>query len=78
MQDPLYPLFPVFAFLGFILALIPLPWHLEASNSGTVIYMMWAALANLNAFINAIVWRNTALNVAPVWCDICTSVAACL
>lgn len=71
MSDPTYPLFPIFAFLGFILALIPLPWHFEAWNSATCYYMIWASLACLNKFVNAVVWANNALDPAPVWCDIC-------
>lgn len=69
-----YPLFPTFAFLGFIVVLIPLPLHLQAWNCGTCMYIIWTALGCLLHFINAIVWRNSALNVAPVWCDISTKV----
>ncbi|KAF8218915.1 pheromone receptor [Tricholoma matsutake] len=69
-MDPTYPLFPIFAFLGFILSLIPLPWHFQAWNSGTCFYMMWASLACLNQFVNSIVWRGNILNPAPIWCDI--------
>lgn len=71
VMDPTYPLFPIFAFLGFILSLIPLPWHFQAWNSGTCFYMMWASLACLNQFVNSIVWRGNILNPAPIWCDIC-------
>lgn len=71
--DPTYPLLPVFAFLGFVVGLIPLPWHLQASNAGTCVYMIWASFACLIQFINSIAWRNTALSIAPVWCDICES-----
>lgn len=71
MADLTYPLFPIFAFLGFILSLIPLPWHLQAWNSGTCYYMIWTSLACMNQFINSIVWHGNALNPAPVWCDIC-------
>ncbi|KAM5538796.1 hypothetical protein V8D89_007518 [Ganoderma adspersum] len=74
MVDPTYPLFPVFAFLGFILALIPLPWHLEAWNSSTCYYMMWTSLACLNAFVNSVVWAKDALNHSPGWCDISTRI----
>ena len=71
MVGLLYPLFPVASFLGFFLVLLPLPWHLEAWNSGTCYYMMWTALACLNRFINSVVWANDAINRAPVFCDIC-------
>ncbi|KAK7680871.1 hypothetical protein QCA50_016181 [Cerrena zonata] len=73
-MDPTYPLFPIFAFLGFILALVPLPWHLEAWNSSTCYFMMWTALACLNQFVNSIVWHNNAFNPAPIWCDISTRI----
>lgn len=69
--DPTYPLYPVIAFIGFVLALIPLPWHLQSWNSGTCYYMVWTALACLNEFVNAVVWSNTVIDLAPVWCDIC-------
>ena len=72
MAGYLYPLFPIVSALGFVLALIPLPWHLEAWNSGTCYYMIWAALGCLNSFINSVVWANDAIDRAPIWCDICT------
>ncbi|KIJ08360.1 hypothetical protein PAXINDRAFT_182292 [Paxillus involutus ATCC 200175] len=70
-QDP-YPLFPVFAFLGFVLALVPLPWHLQAWNSGTCAYMLWVSLSCLVQFVNSVVWHGNVNNPAPVWCDIST------
>ena len=68
--NPTYPLFPIFAFLGFFLVLLPLPGHLQAWNAGTCMYIAWTALACLFEFVNSVVWRSNALNVAPVWCDI--------
>jgi len=62
--------FSAFAFIGFVLVTIPLPWHLEAWNTGTCMYMFWGGLGSLNYFINSVVWNNTARNLAPVWCDI--------
>ncbi|KAF9555106.1 fungal pheromone STE3G-protein-coupled receptor [Agrocybe pediades] len=70
MADITYPLFPIFAFLGCILPLIPLPWHLQALNSGTCFFIFWSSLACLNQFVNSVVWHNNALNPSPVWCDI--------
>ncbi|PPR07984.1 hypothetical protein CVT24_002696 [Panaeolus cyanescens] len=63
-------LFTAFAFLGFLMCAIPFPWHLEAWNTGTCLYMAWTGLACLNLFINSIVWNGNAINWAPVWCDI--------
>ena len=59
------------SFIAFILVCVPFPWHWEAQNAGTCIYMFWAALACLNLFINSVVWARNAINWAPVWCDIC-------
>ncbi|TDL26939.1 STE3-domain-containing protein [Rickenella mellea] len=69
-SDPTYPAFPIFSFIGFVLALVPISWHLQAWNGGTCLYMLWASVACLNYFINSIVWHGNALNPAPVWCDI--------
>ena len=71
MTDRTYPLYPVFSFLGFIIALIPLPWHLQAWNSGTCLFMIWTSLGCLNLFINSILWHGNVHNKAPIWCDIC-------
>nr|AAP57492.2 putative transmembrane pheromone receptor [Coprinellus disseminatus] len=72
--DPTYPLFPIFSFLACFLSLVPLPWHAQAWNSGTCAYMIWTAVACLNSFINSIVWRGHAENIAPVWCDISSKI----
>jgi len=69
-KDPTYPLFPILAFLGFVLSLIPFPWHLQAWNSGTCAFMFWTALACIIGFVNSLVWQNSISNVAPIWCDI--------
>ncbi|KAF8809922.1 STE3-domain-containing protein [Phlegmacium glaucopus] len=67
-----YPnaVFSAFAFTGFVMCAIPLPWHLQAWNTGTCMYMIWTGLACLNQFINSIIWNRNAINWAPVWCDI--------
>nr|AOC97513.1 putative pheromone receptor [Flammulina velutipes] len=74
MADPTYPLFPLFSFLGFILSIIPLPWHLQAWNSGTCAFMLWSGSLCLVRFVNAIVWKGNMNNVAPIWCDISTQI----
>ncbi|KAJ8456853.1 hypothetical protein ONZ51_g11874 [Trametes cubensis] len=71
---PTYPIFPIVAGLGTVLALIPLPWHAQAMNTGTCYFMIWTALGCLNQFVNSIVWAGNVRNVAPVWCDISTRI----
>jgi pheromone a factor receptor len=67
-----YPnwVFSLFSFIGFALVCIPFPWHFEAWNTGTCLYMAWTGIACLVQFINSVVWSKNAINYAPVWCDI--------
>ncbi|KAJ7822241.1 pheromone B alpha 1 receptor [Mycena leptocephala] len=64
--------FSMFAFVGFLCSTIPLPWHLEAWNTGTCLYMIWTALACLTLFINSIVWSGNMIDWSPTWCDLST------
>ncbi|KAF4623145.1 hypothetical protein D9613_002291 [Agrocybe pediades] len=65
-------IYSAFAFIGFVMCCIPLPWHLEAWNTGTCLYMVWTGLACLNMFINSVVWTANAIDFSPTWCDIST------
>ncbi|KAJ7278698.1 pheromone A receptor-domain-containing protein [Mycena rebaudengoi] len=60
---------PCLPLLSFVLALIPLPWHLQAWNSGTCLFIIWVALSCLSGFINSLVWRDTVRDLAPAWRD---------
>ncbi|RXW19569.1 hypothetical protein EST38_g6291 [Candolleomyces aberdarensis] len=64
------PVYSTFALLGFLACAIPFPWHLEAWNTGTCLYMLWCGIGCLNLFINSIIWHGSAFNWSPVWCDI--------
>ncbi|KAH9948847.1 putative fungal pheromoneG-protein-coupled receptor [Amylocystis lapponica] len=59
-----------FSFLGFVLVSIPLYWQIEAWNVGCLLYMFWTATQCLIQFINMNIWKDNAINWAPVWCDI--------
>ncbi|KZV72297.1 STE3-domain-containing protein [Peniophora sp. CONT] len=76
--DPSYPLFPILAFLAFVLVLVPFPWHFRAWNSGTCLFMFWVSVSCLIQFVNSVVWHGTVENIAPRYCDLAThfSVAA--
>ena len=54
------------------LAMIELEHHLStvAWNVGCVVYIFWIGGECLINFINMMIWRDNAINVAPVWCDI--------
>ncbi|KAF8512956.1 fungal pheromone STE3G-protein-coupled receptor [Hysterangium stoloniferum] len=68
------PGYPTFAFLAFVLVLVPLPWHVHAWNAGTCIYMAWAALGSLIHFINSIVWAGNVDIHSMAYCDIVTKI----
>ncbi|PPR02533.1 hypothetical protein CVT24_001959 [Panaeolus cyanescens] len=74
VSDPTYPLYPVLSCIGFVLCIILLPWHIQAWNSGTVVFMFWTGISCLCGFINSVVWRQNLRNSAPVWCDISSKV----
>ncbi|TRM58333.1 pheromone A receptor-domain-containing protein [Schizophyllum amplum] len=69
-NDPTYPLFPILAFLGSVLALLPLPFTLQAWNVGACALAGWAATACLLSFIDSVVWAGNVVNAVPGWCDI--------
>ncbi|TDL19570.1 fungal pheromone STE3G-protein-coupled receptor [Rickenella mellea] len=73
-MDPTYPLYPIVSFLCFLLVLSPLPWHFQAWNTGTCMYMLWTASVCLIWFINSLVWHNNAIDWAPIYCDISTRI----
>ncbi|KAJ7433665.1 pheromone A receptor-domain-containing protein [Mycena galericulata] len=64
------PVFPVFAFLGFILSLVPLYWQFEAWNAGVIWYIFWTSLSCLTQYFNSVVWAGNTVNSAPAWCEI--------
>ncbi|KAH9976783.1 pheromone A receptor-domain-containing protein [Lactifluus volemus] len=64
--------YTVCSFIGIVLSVIPLYWHLQAWNTGTCMYMIWTALGCLIYFINSILWRGNVLDKAPIYCDIVT------
>ncbi|KAI0061190.1 fungal pheromone STE3G-protein-coupled receptor [Artomyces pyxidatus] len=72
--DPPNAVFSGFSFVGFIVALVPFYWHFRDTNVGTCLFMFWASLGCLNAFVNSIAWNGSVLNTAPVWCDISTRI----
>ncbi|KAJ3797422.1 fungal pheromone STE3G-protein-coupled receptor [Lentinula aff. detonsa] len=72
--DLLYPFYTILSFFSFLLPIIPLTWHLQAWNSGTCFYMVWASLIGLIDFVNSIIWAGTVLDIAPIWCDFSTHV----
>ncbi|KAL1718750.1 pheromone A receptor-domain-containing protein [Schizophyllum commune] len=61
--------FAFFAFATFILVLVPLPWHLQAWNSGVCIYIGWVAVGSIILYVDAVVWNGNISDPMPAWCD---------
>lgn len=74
---PMQNALTVMNFITFLLVLIPLAWHLEAWNVGCILYIWWVATTCLVNFINLVVWRDNAINSAPIWCDIAIRYVFC-
>lgn len=68
---PGYPYLQIYAFIGTVLGLVPLPWMLQSWNVGASAFAVWTSLSCFDLFINTIIWRDNVRNVAPVFCDVC-------
>ncbi|KLO11428.1 fungal pheromone STE3G-protein-coupled receptor [Schizopora paradoxa] len=69
-----YPITPIGAFLGFVLAIAPLPLKLARRNHGLYMYGVWIAAFNLQMFVNSVIWHDNTRVTAKVWCDIVTKI----
>lgn len=66
------PVFPIFAAIGTLLALLPLTWHARTGNVAMILLIFWISLSNFIQFVNTVVWYNNTDDVARPWCDIST------
>ncbi|KAH8918741.1 STE3-domain-containing protein [Atractiella rhizophila] len=67
-------IYTILSFLSFLLNLAPTAWHLQQGNASGFCLGFWTVLLNFIAFVNCVVWRNDAVNRAPIWCDISAKV----
>ncbi|MBW0480530.1 hypothetical protein O181_020245 [Austropuccinia psidii MF-1] len=59
--------------LSLLCALInvaPTVSHLAQGHSGPASFGVWVVVLNILAFVNGVIWRNDALDRAPIFCDI--------
>ncbi|TFK50593.1 STE3-domain-containing protein [Heliocybe sulcata] len=70
MSDPTFLAYVIITGLGFLLVLVPLPWHLRSGNVGTCLFMLWTAFASVFAVVNSFSWHKNTRDRVPVWCDI--------
>ncbi|KAG9045218.1 a-factor receptor [Tulasnella sp. UAMH 9824] len=76
--DPAYPTFPVLASIGIVLVLLPAYWHFKSGNIGTILYIVWTFIGNLNYLINSIAWAGNLHNPPWFWCDLSTALIVAL
>ncbi|KLO08902.1 STE3-domain-containing protein [Schizopora paradoxa] len=69
-----YPITPIGSFVGFLLAVIPLPLQFRTWNTAICVYGLWLAVTNFQYFVNFVIWHDNVDIVAPVWCDIVTRI----
>ena len=67
--------FPVLCALAIVLVLLPLPWHVKARNTGTLMHAGWTILGNIVFLVNSIVWAENTNDLIPLWCDFCECTA---
>ncbi|KAF7982263.1 hypothetical protein HWV62_29503 [Athelia sp. TMB] len=68
----MHPELPVGAFTAAALCLVPLPWHWRARNVSTISLIAWLFASNIIYGVDAIIWRDNAIVLVPIWCDITT------
>nr|VWO99366.1 Pheromone receptor CPRa1p [Ganoderma boninense] len=61
---------PYVAFFAAFLVLVTLPWHWRAKNVATLAMVAWLFVINIIYGVDAIIWRQSILVKAVVWCDI--------
>ncbi|KAH9967100.1 GPCR fungal pheromone mating factor, partial [Russula compacta] len=76
MSYPPNEVYTIFSFLGFLMSVIPLYWHMEAWNTGTCLAMGWIGVGCLMQCINSIIWNNNMADRARVYCLISVSIQA--
>ncbi|KAG9050519.1 a-factor receptor [Tulasnella sp. UAMH 9824] len=76
--DPTYPTFPVLASLGIVLISLPAYWHFKSGNVGTILYIVWTFVGNLNYLVNSIAWAGNLHNPPWFWCDLSTALIIAL
>ncbi|KAG8950991.1 a-factor receptor [Tulasnella sp. 424] len=76
--DPTYPTFPVLASIGIVLILLPAYWHFKSGNAGTILYIVWTFVGNLNYMVNAIAWAGNLHSPPWFWCDLSTALIVAL
>ena len=70
-MSELFPALPIANAFAIVVVLLPVSWHWQAKNTGTLLYIGWMVISNLNLLINSVLWRGTTEDFAPAWCTLC-------
>ena len=68
----IYPGVTALNFIFGALLLLYLPLQIRARNIGLSFFILWVSALCFAYGANTVVWRDNALNNAPIWCEICT------
>ena len=67
----IYPGATALNFIFGALLLLYLPLQIRARNIGLSFFILWVSALCIAYGANTVVWRDNALNSAPIWCEIC-------
>ena len=67
----IYPGATALNFIFGALLLLYLPLQIRARNIGLSFFILWVSGLCIGYGANTVVWRDNALNSAPIWCEIC-------
>nr|UWL63632.1 STE3.4 [Melampsora medusae] len=70
MSFPTFTCYLILSFSCAVLNLAPTVSHFIQGHSGPASFGIWVILLNACAFINGIVWKDDAMDRAPVFCDV--------
>ena len=70
-MDPTFPLVPIANFGACLLIFLSTSKNMFQSwNVGAYSFAVWIAIVSFYTGLNSIIWSNSIVNKAPIWCDI--------
>ncbi|KAH9821184.1 mating type STE3 pheromone receptor [Melampsora americana] len=70
MSIPTFTCYLILSFLCAAVNVAPTVSHFAQGHSGPASFGIWVILLNTCAFINGVMWKEDAMNRAPVFCDV--------
>lgn len=70
MSFPTFTCYLILSFLCAVVNIAPTVSHFIQGHSGPASFGIWVILLNACAFINGVLWKDDAMDRAPVFCDV--------